>query len=399
MKPSLLAELPMPPVTYIFRRTMSSQMISSGRKSVASPVIDGEIRHRTIEVHGADRVADDLGLLAHRLVVLGVLAEERAAVRPSPLIHEVPRQSEPPLLPRVAPELDERQLDLRMAADVVALAGTEDGVDVRGEALGDVEQPGLARRLRVGDGRLDEMAGAVHLVPVSGVLPALLGLHEREVRVEVTVLLLRSGDELDDRVDAFFHRLVARHGERVGRAFDDLVDVGIVEEVALVLPLLLSRRDREVADAAGDLALVEVRVERGGPVRLEARRPEPVVDLHRRERHGLTRVSSRRRCGFPRLRAHPGGRRGDDEGDRERDLSTSGSEAHRALVPASKSRSSHHDPLRHGLPSEDLSDGVEGHRAEERIALDGAVQLARDHRLECALDAVDRHDDHVLAGL
>ena len=88
MKPSLLADGPMPPVTYILRSTTSCQILSraSSRPSVAGE--RGHVGHAAVEVHGPDGVAGHLGLLADRLVVLGVLAEQAALVRPAAHVEE-----------------------------------------------------------------------------------------------------------------------------------------------------------------------------------------------------------------------------------------------------------------------------------------------------------------------
>src|SRR4051812_7902390 len=48
--------------------------------------------------------------------------------------------------------------------------------------------------------------------------------------------------------------------------------------------------------------------------------------------------------------------------------------------------------LRHLLARPDLVEGLEQDGAHQRVALDGGVQLARDHRLERPLHRVDRDD-------
>src|SRR5205823_13781550 len=57
------------------------------------------------------------------------------------------------------------------------------------------------------------------------------------------------------------------------------------------------------------------------------------------------------------------------------------------------------DPLGQLLPRQVATKGLVGRRAEERSALDGAVQLAFHHGLERLLDAVDRDHEDVLARL
>src|SRR6185312_4321095 len=58
-----------------------------------------------------------------------------------------------------------------------------------------------------------------------------------------------------------------------------------------------------------------------------------------------------------------------------------------------------HDPVRDGLAGGDRVDQVEELGPEERIAFDGAVELALGHGDEGVVHAVDRDDDDVLARL
>ena len=118
-------------------------------------------------------------------------------------------------------------------------------------------------------------------------LPAILRLDEGEVGVEVAVRLLGRGDLIDDGVGAFLQVRVAPGGESIGDPLDHLVKVGIVEEQSLVLTRFELAGHGEIFDAAGDLALVQVRLDGLGAVGLQARSPEGVLDLHRGERNGL----------------------------------------------------------------------------------------------------------------
>ena len=56
------------------------------------------------------------------------------------------------------------------------LVRPEHRVDMVGQLAGHVEQLVLAGRLLVGDGRLDQVAGAVEFMAVLDVLPAILRL-------------------------------------------------------------------------------------------------------------------------------------------------------------------------------------------------------------------------------
>ena len=209
MKPSFDAAGPMPPVMYICLVVRSSQRASSARGQAVVVVLGGDVGHAGIEVHGAHGVADDLALLAHRLVRLAVfvgLLDEvgRVAAVADRFLGEVVRllaalvdeelgEVEIALLAGDAGELDQRQFDLLVAAVAaeLAFAGAEDRVDVVGIAAHDVEQLALAGGLEVGDRRLDQVAGAVELVVVAQVGPAAAGLDALEPGVEIAVLVLQ----------------------------------------------------------------------------------------------------------------------------------------------------------------------------------------------------------------
>ena len=65
-------------------------------------------------------------------------------------------------------------------ARLLAGRGPNVSVDMVGIAAHDVEQLAFARGLEIGDRGLDQMAGAVELVAVAQIGPALAGLHADE---------------------------------------------------------------------------------------------------------------------------------------------------------------------------------------------------------------------------
>ena len=101
------------------------------------------------------------------------------------------------LLAGHAPELHERKLDLLMAgiARKLTLAVAEGPADEVREPGSDIEQAALAGGVIVGDGSLDEVARAVEFVALGEVLPAELGMTDREIGVQVAVRLLNSCGE------------------------------------------------------------------------------------------------------------------------------------------------------------------------------------------------------------
>ena len=86
-----------------------------------------------------------------------------------------------------SPELDERQLDLRMSGIAHALARSEDRVDVIGELGRHGEEVGLARGAEVGHGRLDHVPRAVQFVVVAQVGPAPAWLLDDVIAVKITI--------------------------------------------------------------------------------------------------------------------------------------------------------------------------------------------------------------------
>ena len=89
--------------------------------------------------------------------------------------------------------------------------------------------------------------------------------------------------------------------QRVRRAFDHLVDVGVVERIRRVLVIferLAAQRlggADEVIDAAGLFILLEREGNGDRAIGLDARRPEAVVDVNGGERNGLDGIIARTR--------------------------------------------------------------------------------------------------------
>jgi hypothetical protein len=136
--------------------------------------------------------------------------------------------------------------------------------------------------------RLDEVPGAVELVPIAQVAPALALALDREVAVEVAVLALRGLQHADRGVD---HRLdprplgVARAGQRPARRLQPLVDVGVVELAADIGAVPRAGDAAEVVEAAGLLQVLELPGDRLLAVGANARRPDRIVERDGVDRH------------------------------------------------------------------------------------------------------------------
>jgi hypothetical protein len=121
---------------------------------------------------------------------------------PPALIDEIDREVEVLLLAEQAVELDQRQLDLLVTAIAVLLAGTrtEHGRDVVDVAEHDVEEFSPSGRLVIGDGAFEHVAGAIELVVVAQVRPALVRPAAEIPAVQVAVRAW-AFEIVDDGVD------------------------------------------------------------------------------------------------------------------------------------------------------------------------------------------------------
>src|SRR6185437_6758496 len=134
----------------------------------------------------------------HTVLAVRLTAEQAA----SETVDEVAGQVEIAPLPRLAVQLDQRGLDLRMAVDAVdrlsAVGRTEGRVDVVGETPGNGQQLLAAGGAVVCDSGLDQVAGAVQFVAPPQIGEGASALAGLEPGVEVSVGLLGVGDEADD---------------------------------------------------------------------------------------------------------------------------------------------------------------------------------------------------------
>ena len=103
---------------------------------------------------------------------------------------------------------------------------------------------------------------------------------------QVTVGFLCGGYQCDDTVQIDIQPCIVFYGQRVRCSFDDFIRVGVVErKVAPVLAFFQSACDGEVVETAVLLTLPEGRGNGHRAVRLDARRPERVLDTYLGERH------------------------------------------------------------------------------------------------------------------
>ena len=125
-----------------------------------------------------------------------------------------------------------------------------------------VQQFALAGGLIVGHGRLDHVAGAVELVVIHQIGPALLQPVDDVIGVHVAVGLLRRDDVVDGRVHHGLQLRVVPVGQRVGRALQPFGHVAVLKHAAAVLTLLLSGGDAEVVHAMAGSGVRDAVVQR-----------------------------------------------------------------------------------------------------------------------------------------
>lgn len=156
-----------------------------------------------------------------------------------------------------------------------------------GVAAEGVEQLALARSLEVGDGALDQVAGAVHLVPVTQVFPAHIGLDVGEVGVEVAVGLLGGDDLIDHVVDHRLEFRVGVRGQRVGGSLDPLGGVRVAEDQGDMRRDFAFEVEVKGADTAGFLEHAKDMRQGDLAVRCDPWRPEGIMKMDVRKGDGV----------------------------------------------------------------------------------------------------------------
>jgi hypothetical protein len=132
-------------------------------------------------------------------MVLVIWPEQLALVIAPALADEIRRELRVLLLAGRVGELEERELDLLMPADIVPLVRAELGVDEVRVLDADVEQRALARRIEVSHARFDQVTGAVKLVVVLHVAETLIELIAELIEgVEIAVRPLGLGHHGDE---------------------------------------------------------------------------------------------------------------------------------------------------------------------------------------------------------
>ena len=174
-----------------------------GRAERWLPGLGREVGHPGEQIELAYGVTGHRLCVADRNVILEVLPAEPGLTQQPvpPAVDEVLRGGQIAGLAGLAVQLDQRGLDLRMAADTVHLTvpGAERRHDQIGEPAGDVEQLDLAGGPVDSDGGLDQVTRTVELVPPRQLHEPFPGEADLEVRIEVAVAGLDPTEQVDGR--------------------------------------------------------------------------------------------------------------------------------------------------------------------------------------------------------
>ena len=208
------------------------------------PLTDDRLEERLVaglhrHIHGGrrqverpDRVTGERDLVPHRDVVL--------EVRPPPVdvgeglmsaaIDEQRCLVEIALLARYPRQLDQAELDLRMAADPLDAPVTEDFADVVGDPLRHFHEFVGPAGPCSGDGGLEHVPVAIQLVTPLQVAVSIGLAGTTEDRVEVAIFLLDRGDDSGEFGEAPIRVGRARSTDLPGGRLHQLVHVGVSED-------------------------------------------------------------------------------------------------------------------------------------------------------------------------
>ena len=126
--------------------------------------------------------------------------------------------------------------------------------------------------------RLEQVTGAEILVEEGQVPEAQVGLLDEDMSIQVTVRLLGGGDPGNQVIYLLLQRRIRMRPEHVRGAFDPLIHVRVCPPRAAEPSRGFPGRKVKVANAAGGFEFPVDVVEGFGPVNLEARGPEFIVD-------------------------------------------------------------------------------------------------------------------------
>ncbi len=266
------------------------------------------VRHAAIQISGANGVPRCFRLVHRRNARLVIIVAARITAAH---VQKIFCQGQVLFVAGHPVEFAKAHLDDFVAGPDVKLVGSRAKRNAQQVRFleGHVEQVGFARGLVMRRSRLEQMARVIKLMaelllvhPAIGAGPFMrvLGIN-RARRVKITVGLLCRRNQRDKLVEVRRHFWIRLDRERIRRAFKHFVRVRIIERIPRCLavgdifPAQHRRRALEIIHAAGFLAFAERIRNRRYPVGFQARRPERIVQVDRREWHWLERIIVRPR--------------------------------------------------------------------------------------------------------
>ena len=177
-------------------------------------------------------------------------------------------------------------------AVLLAFAGPEGRGDVVDVFQHDIEQASVAGRVKIGHGAFQHVPGAIELVVVAEIGPALFRFAADVPAVEVSVGKLGGGKPPGDLIDLRFDRRIAPVGEGIARRLDPLADVGVPKDLrGEIVPVARQpqrrrrlRDGQRFKDAVADELAMLAR-DRAGEDRLQPLTPEIAFDADVGEVH------------------------------------------------------------------------------------------------------------------
>ena len=218
--------------------------------------------------------------VAYGQVVLEVSAAPAPDFSLATFVDELPGQFEVAAFAGEPVELDECGLDLGVSVDAGVAVAQEHLDEVVGEAPGDREEPFVAAYPGAGNRRLDQVAGAVHLVAVLQLGVALGRLDHLVVGVEVAVVALRGEEEFGRLGDEVEQVVVADPPGLPGHRLELLVEVGVGEPRTAELDLAGAAGEPEVVEVARLFELLQAERNAGVAVDLLPAGQRPAGELH-----------------------------------------------------------------------------------------------------------------------
>ena len=106
----------------------------------------------------------------------------------------------------------------------------------------------LTRCFVIGYSCFDKMSRTVQFMIVGKVCPAIFRLHNRIIRVQITVWLLGPGHQINQVIGPFFPFWIGMCGQAIGHRFQPLGHIAVLEYHSVILSPFLTGGDPQIPD-------------------------------------------------------------------------------------------------------------------------------------------------------